>query len=277
MIFHNPQRKIDSHSNYSFLVEQPSHLKIDDLPIKRVQSHLFLGLKVHENLSWNTHLDYISKKIAKTIGILKHTKSFLPANILKTLYNTLILPHLHYGILVWGFHCEKLLSIQKECMRLITKSFPLEHTEKLFKSCNVLKINDIFKLKLLTFFYKYRNNELPFYLSHMFNLSNTNTHYTLRSANNRIMTEISTNLICTEKSLRFHLPKFINNLESDFHALFSLSNLSTLKFKTKQLLLSKYSSLPCQIRNCYSCGQRLFFLFYSSAFIQYIHPISYMS
>ena len=36
------------------------------------------------------------------IGILNKLTSFLPSGVLQTIYNTLILPHLIYGILSWG-------------------------------------------------------------------------------------------------------------------------------------------------------------------------------
>ena len=41
-------------------------------------------------------------KIARSIGILYKVKHILPEYILKTLYNSLVLPHLTYGILAWG-------------------------------------------------------------------------------------------------------------------------------------------------------------------------------
>ena len=41
-------------------------------------------------------------KIARSIGILYKVKNILPEYILKTLYNSLLLPHLTYGILAWG-------------------------------------------------------------------------------------------------------------------------------------------------------------------------------
>ena len=131
-----------------------SQLKLDEIPIKRVTTHIFLGIKIHEHLSWKIHIDYISRKISKTIGIIKHIKSFLPIYTLINIYNAMILPHLNYGILVWGFQSDKLSSLQKICIRVITKSFPLEHTEKLFKNYRILKVSDLFKQKLLILYFK---------------------------------------------------------------------------------------------------------------------------
>ena len=50
------------------------------------------------------HIDHISMKISKVIGIMYRLKDIYPKtfNILLTSYNSLIVPHLNYCILTWG-------------------------------------------------------------------------------------------------------------------------------------------------------------------------------
>ena len=67
--------------------------------IERVTQFNFLGLILHESLSWDKHIDYISLKVSKAISRLK---SIYPHRVLFTLYKTLILPHFNYCILSWG-------------------------------------------------------------------------------------------------------------------------------------------------------------------------------
>ena len=43
----------------------------------------------------------MSRKVAKTIGLLYKLNRFLPETILKTLYTSLIHPYLSYGIEAW--------------------------------------------------------------------------------------------------------------------------------------------------------------------------------
>ena len=38
----------------------------------------FLGIYIDEHLSWAQHTDYLSKKIARNVGILSKLKHFLP-------------------------------------------------------------------------------------------------------------------------------------------------------------------------------------------------------
>ena len=90
-------------------------------------------------------------------------KTYVPKNIVKTIYNIFILPHLTYGILAWGFSKTHLFKLQKQTIRLISHSKFNSHTEPLFKSLALLKLEDLFKLNTLKFYFKYKNNDLPKY------------------------------------------------------------------------------------------------------------------
>ena len=65
---------------------------------------------------------------------------------LKTLYDSFILPHLNYAILTWGFSCSRIFKLQKKSIRIISLSKYNSHTEPLFKTNNILKVEDIFQL-----------------------------------------------------------------------------------------------------------------------------------
>ena len=59
----------------------------------------FLGLIISSDLKWHKHIEHISLKISKVIGIMCCIKSILQANILLTMYNALIMPHFNYCLL----------------------------------------------------------------------------------------------------------------------------------------------------------------------------------
>ena len=48
---------------------------------------------------------------------------------MKTLYNSLILPHLAYGILLWGHNCEHIRLLQRKIIRAVANSNYNYHTE----------------------------------------------------------------------------------------------------------------------------------------------------
>ena len=59
---------------------------IDGHKIQRVSSHKFLGVRVDESLSWDTHISEISKKVAKALGALRRLKPICPHQILASIY-----------------------------------------------------------------------------------------------------------------------------------------------------------------------------------------------
>ena len=141
------------------------NLSINNAKVENVIKFNYLGFMLDECLSWNAHIEMIGIKISKAIGIISHLKLIYPQRILFTLYNSLIISHMLYGILLWGKsnNVHRIEKLQKKAMRIILYSRPLEHTEPLFKAFNLLKFNDIYTLKLLNFFYKLSNNSLPPY------------------------------------------------------------------------------------------------------------------
>ena len=172
MIFHHHQRNIKTIT--------PT-LKINCEPVERVTEFKFLGLTIDENLSWEPHIQKISNKIARTLGIMCRLKNFLPTDILRILYNSLILPHLQYSILSWGFKRGRLEKLHKRAIRIISNTKYNSHTDPLFKKLNLLKLKDLFELNVLKLFYKFKNNSLPFYVSNMFSDHTYSHSYTLRS------------------------------------------------------------------------------------------------
>ena len=119
MIFHYKQREI------SHIIPD---LEINNHKIERVNEFNFLGTIFDENLNWNQHIQKISNTISRTLELLNRLKHTLPLSALKLLYNSLILPHLQYGILTWGFNHNRLFKLQKRAMRIITCSKYNAHT-----------------------------------------------------------------------------------------------------------------------------------------------------
>ena len=54
-----------------------------------------------------------------------------------------MLPHLNYCILSWGFQCQEMYLLQKRAIRNIEKAGYRAHTEPIFKSLNLIKVQDI--------------------------------------------------------------------------------------------------------------------------------------
>ena len=112
----------------------------------RVKDFNFLRLTIDQHMTWNAHIQKISNKISRSLGIMNRIKRYLPQNILHTTYNSLILPHIDYSILVWGFKSSRISKLQKRAVRMISCSKYSAHTEPLFKSLSLLRVENILKI-----------------------------------------------------------------------------------------------------------------------------------
>ncbi len=147
-------------------------IKINKKAISEEKYVKYLGVLVDSSLSWKPHIDNIAKKISRAIGIMYKIRYYVNRKILMNLYYSLIYPHLLYAILLWGSafktHINKVTILQKKVVRLITfqdKFYgykgPLAHTSPLFKDLNILKIDDVFKLRSLQFVHDCLNEIAP--------------------------------------------------------------------------------------------------------------------
>ena len=117
-------------------------------------------------LSWNQHINEISLKISKSIGVLYRLRDIYPRVLLQNLYNALIIPQFKYCILCWGSVINKNHSLhifQKRALRLITNSSYISHTEPLCKELRMLKVFDMFYVAVWKFYYKLMHKDLPSY------------------------------------------------------------------------------------------------------------------
>lgn len=159
MVFHTPQKNITIPS-----------LMINNTTIEHVKQFNFLGLIINTSLKWNSHIDYIILKISRIVGLLYRLKHIYPKNVLYTLYNSLILPHLTYCILIWGSTIVKghpLHLLQKRAVRTISNSDYLAHSEPICKRMKLLIITDIYRIAIWKFYYKLMNGNLPSYFTSM--------------------------------------------------------------------------------------------------------------
>lgn len=56
--------------------------------LKRATCTKFLGVKIDQHLNWDLHIEELSRKITKSIGIIFKSRYFLPTNVMTSLYST---------------------------------------------------------------------------------------------------------------------------------------------------------------------------------------------
>ena len=123
-------------------IKQKLQIQLNGKTITEKDCIKYLGILVDSSLSWKQQVSNVSKKISRSIGIMYKLRPYLPLNVMKSIYYSLVYSHLIYAIEVWGaaFKTElnKLFVLQKRAVRLMTykDNFPLHpgplsHTEPL--------------------------------------------------------------------------------------------------------------------------------------------------
>ena len=201
-------------------------------------------------MSWKAHTHKIANKISRSTGIINSLKNILPRSILFTLYNSLVLPHLQYSILSWGFNPGRVGTLQKRAIRLITGSKYNAHTEPIFKKVKLLQVEDIFNLSVLKFYYKLRKNKLPHYLQNMFQEHEPQHSYNTR--NRSTVRPVSTK-ISSSKCIRYYMYSLLEKTpvlvteKTETHSPKGFSNYA------KRYYLDQYQN-ECTVQNCYICN-----------------------
>ena len=131
----------------------------------------YLGILIDSQLTFKNHIDELSKKVSRAVGVLYKLSPFVTPKILINVYYAIVYPFLLYGITVWGnaskTKLEPIHLMQKKIVRLITNNDglpwngPLCHTLPLFHKLKMLKIYEIYKAQVSKFVYKSLHNMGP--------------------------------------------------------------------------------------------------------------------
>ena len=101
--------------------------------IKRVNKTKSFGLVIDEFLTWDKHIEYITKKIKQNLGMMKKIKKVSQKIKKVTLYKTHVKPYLRYCNIIWC-QCgitliEKLQRLQKRLTTIPIKKSKLDECQ----------------------------------------------------------------------------------------------------------------------------------------------------
>ena len=110
----------------------------------------FLGMHLDDKLSWVGQHAHVHQKAAAKTFMLPHLKRTVLHRIRLMIYNSLIQPYFEYCIKVWGYSkvsdLKVFFKLQKMCVKHISGAGYRSHTDPLFASKKILKIEDLVKL-----------------------------------------------------------------------------------------------------------------------------------
>ena len=150
---------------------QLPNLTLNNTPIEHDNQFDFLGVVLDKNIKWDKHINKVSNKINRNIGLISKLKYYLPIDTL-TLYNSLIFP--------------------------------------ILKSLKLLKISDLYRLQFLKFYYKYVHGELPYFFQSFMLKKRSDFHpYSTSKCSDLILSRIKHKF--ADACLRNQIPVIVTN------------------------------------------------------------------
>ena len=114
---------------------------------KNERSYKFLGILLDEYLSYDAHCNLLCTKLSRSNYIINRVKNILPTKSLKTLYYSLIHPHILYGLPIYSCttqkNLNKIFKMQKRAVRSITKSKYNSSTNPIFVGLGILPLEHL--------------------------------------------------------------------------------------------------------------------------------------
>ena len=227
-------------------------ITIGDREVERIgndcnlKSFKFVGVHLDENMSWEHHINHVINKISSSNYALNQLKKFVPISIRKTIYNSLVKPHIEYAITCWGnTKCEgmkRLVTKQKQAIRNVANAKFNAHVDPLLGTLKILNIEDTIKCHTAEFVKSLFTEKLPISFKDIFK----------PMASERVvkLTVQVPKLKCIEAFPNVMFPKIWNNLDNNIR----LSNsCNIVKNKIKQQSFESYIQFRCNKNKCYVC------------------------
>ena len=239
------------------IVPDDCKISLNNLALDRIGSNQpekslkFLGVLMDENLTWAPHVRMVKNKLSRSIFALNKVKNIFPHDIMKTLYYSLIHSHIMYGFLAWGNAkaLNQIAIMQKRAIRIINRKAYRSHTDPLFRSENILKVNDLYTLQCGLFVFDFMHDNLPVSFTDFFP---TNPDPNSRRAKHiprnvaRPRTTFSANLPY------HHFPLIWNNID---YSTLSIASRHHFKQTVKSSLINMYDAhVVCDNPRCPDCN-----------------------
>nr|CAI5845683.1 unnamed protein product [Callosobruchus analis] len=134
---------------------RPEKLEIDynNTTITTKESITFLGVVLDERLDWYSHIDQVAKNMSKYCYALRVLRDTAGLSAALTAYQAYIQSTVRYGVIFWGgvAEAERILRLQKRCLRTIYKQKFTETCRNLFVESNIQTVFNIYILECVKF------------------------------------------------------------------------------------------------------------------------------
>ena len=219
-------------SNRNFSKEE-NHIYLNENALNYSDNCKFLGVHIDSDMSFKTHINLVVGKLSRGAGILYKIRDSLPKEARLNYYYAMFYPYISFNAIIWAStyktHLQPIIIQQKRIVRIISNAKIDDHCDPLFLNLGLLKFEDVFKIQLLVYMFKYVNNNT---LS-LIHDRNTRFNNLLRPGFHR--------LAKTQHAVSFIGPTLWNELPSTIK---NVRSIGSFKSKLKEYFLNQYNPYP---------------------------------
>ena len=154
IVFRDPRKKLT----------MDMKIKIDGKKLIPCSSVKYLGVYLDCHLNWHIHRTELSTKLSRATGMLSKIRYYVNKATLNMVHYGIFSSLLIYGSQIWGQKnavTDKLQTLQNKALRIMHFQPPRTTATPLFKSSNILKLDDYVKLQNFLLAYRSLKGLLP--------------------------------------------------------------------------------------------------------------------
>lgn len=146
-------------------------LRIEGKSIQQVDSTKFLGVSIDNALSWESHINNLSKQLTSVCYAIYRLRQITSTETILSYYYAHFLSRISYGIICWGSssNSQRIFRIQKRAVRNITGASKYTSCREIFKKLKILPLFCIYILHILLYMRNNINQFLPNNFNHDYN------------------------------------------------------------------------------------------------------------
>lgn len=200
-------------SHQRFKREDSISLSCNGSSLTKSESFKYLGVVIHQHLSFNSHIEHVVNKVSRKLGVFRRLRISIPMAAAERLYKKMILTVFDYCDVAWH-GCSKvnldvLESLQHRAVKLIFPNSGLD-TKEPNATLGLAPLINRRKLHIVLLARKCLDCSVPPYLNNYLNL-NTSVHtFATRRCNDIHLPKV--NLEVAKKSLYFTAAMEFNDL-----------------------------------------------------------------
>jgi len=220
-------------SNYNLSKFKDITLMYKNDNIEIVDKFKYLGVIFDPNLSWSTHVDYVSSNVSKRIGVIGRIKNYLPQKTTNMLAKALVFPHFDYCSSVWSnftaYHHHELQVLQNRLARMLLHADIRTPIDKMMVDLEWMKLNCRWDKQLLTITFKCLKKIAPSYISSVFTFTHSVHTKGTRSQTYNALVTPSWNNSSGKRTFHYRASVLWNNLPQNIRS--EIDSLSLHAFK----------------------------------------------